>query len=367
MLPANCRRTQDLEQNLLREDEKHPQPFAPAPSPPRSISSRMPSIRQFLCALLLVSALAMTLVSAFPSNRLPLRASAEDQQKFQELLDTVDTTCLHDILHKYIPEKYKHGVFPEDRKAIAAIHESNAAEASSLIELAKRQSSNVTTSEPPATSTATVIQTTEVPTVSTVIQTTTPGSTQVPVTPTVAPTTQEVTTEVTTTAVVTEATTPVNTPTTQEASTPTTPAPTTAVPTTVETSTVPVVETTTRETTAEAPGTTTTAGPTTARPTTSGATTRATTTRATTTRARSTSSRTSSVVFTTTFADGGVSTVTSVTVIAASTIAGDSGEDGGSTPTGTDSGSASLQTNGAQNIKAGMVFGMMGVFVAGVL
>ncbi|KAH0547966.1 hypothetical protein GP486_008293 [Trichoglossum hirsutum] len=72
----------------------------------------------------------------------------EDVENFQSLLNSVPEDRLHAILHDYEPSRFKHGVFQEDRTAMEAVHRDNAAVATKLIRLAKRQSN--TTSTPPS-------------------------------------------------------------------------------------------------------------------------------------------------------------------------------------------------------------------------
>lgn len=195
-------KVEDLEQNISSfPSEKNP---SFADSKLLRPACKMSAIRKLLVGLVVLSLLTLSLVSAVPSRKFPLaphKPSAEDRRKFQELLGSVETTCLHDLLHRFVSDKYKHGVFEEDKKAVAAVYEQDAAQASSLVELAKRQTSNTTTAETsPATSTTVVVETTGVSVTSTVVSTI-PAST--------------VETTATSTAASTQATTPA---TTQQAS-----------------------------------------------------------------------------------------------------------------------------------------------------
>ncbi|KAI9648042.1 hypothetical protein NHQ30_002670 [Ciborinia camelliae] len=133
-------------------------------------SDIMPSIRQFLLTLMVVSLLTITIVSAATTNRSPGNVSPpcmEDQQAFRELLDTVEPALLHDVLHQHMGEKYQHGVYESDKDTMEAVYRQEpgvahalvgAAKANAMIELAKRQvGSNSTASTTSSISSSTVI------------------------------------------------------------------------------------------------------------------------------------------------------------------------------------------------------------------
>jgi len=69
--------------------------------------------------------------------------TARDLEAFQKLLDQVDTPSLHEALHSFSPKKYKHGAFPEDRTAVEVIHKEEPSIATSIVNLARRQNSEV--------------------------------------------------------------------------------------------------------------------------------------------------------------------------------------------------------------------------------
>ncbi|QSZ37618.1 hypothetical protein DSL72_008717 [Monilinia vaccinii-corymbosi] len=128
-------------------------------------SEIMPSIRQFLLTLMIVSLLTMTIVSAATSNRSPGNASPcmGDQKAFRELLDTVEPAMLHEVLHQHMGEKYQHGVYEDDKEAMEAVYRQEpgvahalveATKADALLELAKR-ASNSTSNEAPGTTSST--------------------------------------------------------------------------------------------------------------------------------------------------------------------------------------------------------------------
>ncbi|KAL7268128.1 hypothetical protein RUND412_009260 [Rhizina undulata] len=95
--------------------------------------------------LLLLSPAAVAVVSA--------------EQDFMDLVKDVPADRLHAALHEYTGEKFKHGVFPADRSALEAVHRERAADASRIVQLAKRQTVNettVVTSAQPSSTLATV-------------------------------------------------------------------------------------------------------------------------------------------------------------------------------------------------------------------
>ncbi|CAK7223031.1 hypothetical protein SCUCBS95973_005038 [Sporothrix curviconia] len=87
-------------------------------------------------------------------------AGAEPTQAggFTRLLEAVSPESLHDLLHEYFPDTYKHGVYPSEKKAMEAIHRANAALATSIVQLARRDlngtvTSSTVSSAPPTSST----------------------------------------------------------------------------------------------------------------------------------------------------------------------------------------------------------------------
>lgn len=118
---------------------------------------KMPSFRQFVFTFLI----AAFLTSAYARRPIHLRrpdvalSGPGDESAFRELLSQVSDSSLHEVLHD-VSDKYKHGVYPEDRTALQEIHKDNPAMATSLVKLARRQNNTVTTVEP-VTSTDTVV------------------------------------------------------------------------------------------------------------------------------------------------------------------------------------------------------------------
>ena len=207
---------------------------------PKPKSSKMLRFRQATFMLLAVAIIAFTVESATgrSDNRIArISISSADRQRFQELLDSVDPSALHNVLHA-AEDKYRHGIFKEDRTAMEVVHEENAEVATSLVELAKRQAGNNTTTTVETTSNSVVDPTTTAPGTTSEIPTvdpTTSETTQAPTpttTPTIAPTVEPTptTSDTPTTPPTVQPTTQ---PTTQQPTTPTTQQPTTQAPTTV--------------------------------------------------------------------------------------------------------------------------------------
>ncbi|MCJ1350820.1 MAG: Mucin-5B [Icmadophila ericetorum] len=83
-----------------------------------------------------------------------------DLEALQRLLQYVDPSALHAALHDYSQGKFKHGVFPEDRTAVEAVHRVNAPLATSIVALARRQDTNSSITVPVVTVTSVVTVTT---------------------------------------------------------------------------------------------------------------------------------------------------------------------------------------------------------------
>lgn len=103
-----------------------------------------------------------------------------DQEQLLELAKDVSDDKLHAALHNYNDGKFKHGIFLGDRPALEAVHRERAADATSLVFLAKRQSTNttMTTSNRTTPTTPTLPATTpsSTPSQSTTTRTTTAAS-----------------------------------------------------------------------------------------------------------------------------------------------------------------------------------------------
>jgi hypothetical protein len=160
--------------------------------------NKMPSFRRTTLTVLIVAFLTVAYAAVPVDRRTQDSHSDARATSFQELLNSVSDPSLHYVLTN-VYKKYKQGVFREDRMAMQAVHNDNAAIATSLVELARRQNTNVTsvtvagssTADPvvvPTTKTATVTQTSGTDTVVVVntetavtpVQTTDPVQTTTP-------------------------------------------------------------------------------------------------------------------------------------------------------------------------------------------
>ncbi|KAK4179513.1 hypothetical protein QBC36DRAFT_322355 [Triangularia setosa] len=122
---------------------------------------------------------------------------ASRDSSFSALVNAASPKSLHDLLHRYFPEKFQDGVWPSEREAVAAVHKANAALATSIVQLAKRDTNSTSletsTSVPepePSTSTSSSSAPPVEPTTSTTSSSaTTPSSKPTPTpTPTPEPT-----------------------------------------------------------------------------------------------------------------------------------------------------------------------------------
>jgi len=98
-------------------------------------SRKMPALRHQLYTILVLSLLTVALASA---NRVPRSPTVHDQKKFQDILNSVEPSSLHEILHEHVGI-YKDGVYQNDKTAVAAVHELNTEVGGGLLALAKRQ------------------------------------------------------------------------------------------------------------------------------------------------------------------------------------------------------------------------------------
>ncbi|KAE9366091.1 hypothetical protein N431DRAFT_495862 [Stipitochalara longipes BDJ] len=126
--------------------------------------SNMPRIHHLCFTLLILALLGLTIVSAASSqqgNENGISDTiAKERLRFQELLNSVEPSSLHEVLHTHMKDRYKHGVYQEDKHAMEVVHQENAVVAHSLLELAKRQSGNSTVIITTTASTVTQVTTT---------------------------------------------------------------------------------------------------------------------------------------------------------------------------------------------------------------
>ncbi len=88
--------------------------------------------------------LSTLLLTTFASPTPQPSESVADWALFHRLIDNVDESSIHAILHSLAP-KFKHGVFSKDRSAIEQVHSENPPLATQLVNLAKRASNTTTT------------------------------------------------------------------------------------------------------------------------------------------------------------------------------------------------------------------------------
>ncbi|PSS25079.1 hypothetical protein M430DRAFT_198109 [Amorphotheca resinae ATCC 22711] len=185
MHSTNGKEIRDIEADLRGADSL-PTSFPDEKRPSRisreEKSSRMPSLRSVFSFFLILSLLAIGFATAtskadHTAQDLTSVPSGEGQ-KFREILEAVEPAALHDFLHEHLADKYKHGVYQDDKAALDTLHKQNAEVAQSLIELAKRQAATSNSTAGASSTSATAAASTE---------STTPSS-SVPVTSSSAPT-----------------------------------------------------------------------------------------------------------------------------------------------------------------------------------
>ena len=146
------------QQSLYQDDQGSSQP---ANIPRRSsyrlwTRDKMPSFRRTTVTVLIIVFLTVAYAAVPVYRRSQDSPSGARDTSFQELLNSVSDASLHDVLIS-VYQKYRHGVFMEDRTAMQAVHDDDAAMATSLIELARRQNPNVTSVAASVSSMATVV------------------------------------------------------------------------------------------------------------------------------------------------------------------------------------------------------------------
>lgn len=346
---ANMMRDPEAGHQELYLDEKSTTQFI-APegtsiqSKDRRTCFKMPRLRSCLIAIVVAAFCTFACGSAI-RQPMPIESTEEvevkvDQSTFERLLEQVSDIALHNVLHKHT--SYKHGVYTGDRQAVQAIHDENPAVGTGLVELARRQNTNGTTSSTAVTTpTTTLVSTSTEPA-------TTETSTEAPTT-TAPATTQPTSTEptVSSTSLSTPSSTTETTTAVSNSSSPTIASTTSANPTTTQstsaqttTSSAAVTSSTAVQSTLRAASTTLTSGTSTSvvGGTTTSSAEQTSAAQTTSAASSSVSSKSEEVVYTTTLPNGAVSTVTYVTVVPYNSQA--------STPGVTATGSPSLQ-NGA--------------------
>jgi len=318
----------DLESKLVYH---HPStsPIADEKGSPKveaadKMCKKMARLQHCIFALLLLfSLLSLGTVAATVSKHskdASRRMFAED--RFQKLLDSVDPDALHNVLLESMKDKYQHGVWKEVKTAVKAIHQKNPKAAESLIELAKRQATG--------SGNGTVVVTSTADTAVTSV----PSSSPLASTPTTSSSDSQATT----------------TPPFSQVPT--------SVPVTPESSSIPTIPASTAVTSTSSPGSTSepvSSSESTAVSNSPTPTSQASTPQSSDSESQSgtktTGSTSRTTIYTTTKADGGLTTVTSVTVVPAGQA--DQTTDG-SSPTKTSGRNASLQSGGGGRLDVGL-------------
>ncbi|KAI1414213.1 hypothetical protein F5Y13DRAFT_18355 [Hypoxylon sp. FL1857] len=129
---------------------------------------KMPSARNFFVTLFLGLLVMVGLANAMLNKQHPSEDSAEsegdhvvhrDDSTFSRLLSSASPQALHEFLHAYFPATYKHGIYDSDRSAMEVVHANDPELATSIVQLAKRQSGNDNTTSSVTTPTSTEIST----------------------------------------------------------------------------------------------------------------------------------------------------------------------------------------------------------------
>jgi hypothetical protein len=115
----------------------------------------------FLCMLVLLGVASGTGMPCHKAATNPQQdaVKASESSSFSTMLKSASPASLHELLHRFLPDRFKDGVFPSDHQAMEAVHRADAALATSILQLAKRQDSNATTSDDSETPTPTETET----------------------------------------------------------------------------------------------------------------------------------------------------------------------------------------------------------------
>ncbi|KAI2608453.1 uncharacterized protein GGS25DRAFT_490382 [Hypoxylon fragiforme] len=145
-------------------DEKAALTSTQALPPQHRVPKRMPSTRRFFITLLFGLLVTAGLANAFLKQEPIGEDAAEseddhvvhrDDSTFSRLLSSASPQALHSFLHTYFPSTYQHGVYDSDHAAMEAVHANDPELATSIVQMAKRQSGNETTASTIVSSTTT--------------------------------------------------------------------------------------------------------------------------------------------------------------------------------------------------------------------
>ncbi|KAI6252399.1 hypothetical protein MCOR27_011182 [Pyricularia oryzae] len=129
---------------------------------------KMQSSRRVILAILALVLVTLGVASAVPARswghgpcdaqevegvHVQPEGGNEESGSFPCLLNAVSSEALHDVLHRYFPNRFKDGIYESDKNAMEAVHREDASLATSLVKIAKRQGGggNNTTSAAPTT------------------------------------------------------------------------------------------------------------------------------------------------------------------------------------------------------------------------
>ncbi|KAI1663096.1 hypothetical protein F4813DRAFT_20270 [Daldinia decipiens] len=141
------------EKGLLGEQQATYTPTQPKRCIRYRVVEKMPSPRHFFLTLFLgllaTAGSASAVLHQKPSGEEKVESEIEhvvlrDDSTFSRLLSSASPRAIHEFLHAYFPVTYKHGVYDSDHSAMEAIHASDPELATSIVQLAKRQSGNET-------------------------------------------------------------------------------------------------------------------------------------------------------------------------------------------------------------------------------
>lgn len=71
-------------------------------------------------------------------------ADAADSSSFSAMLKSASPSSLSELLHRYLPDRFQDGVWPSEHQAIKAVHQVDAALATSVVQLARRADNSTT-------------------------------------------------------------------------------------------------------------------------------------------------------------------------------------------------------------------------------
>ncbi|KAI3323302.1 hypothetical protein HD806DRAFT_498763 [Xylariaceae sp. AK1471] len=150
-------------------------PGEKATAAPESVQPRdrrrinmMPAMRTLLFTLFIGASITIGFTNAthfrarsWQEGSMPVEdadntADQDQSTTLSRLLGRVSPEALHHLLHEFVPNTFKHGIYSSDRDAVEAVHAGNPDLASTIVHLAVRQGpsgNDTTTSDTPTSST----------------------------------------------------------------------------------------------------------------------------------------------------------------------------------------------------------------------